>query len=214
MKNDNVTSTLVVRRRTKCTVAATLTLASLILGSCASTHVTKRSAAAAGRSTESSTTVAVRRKSTAVVFGEPHAEKPCHPTVQQRAAAGSLVADTKHGLARLADIKRAEAEGYMRFGDVPILGTWHYINWAYQADGDVLDPTRPESIIYWKASTHSDPVLIGAMYVMPHANDVGPQIGGCLTVWHVHGPPFAPAGQVTNEMLHVWLIPMPDGPFA
>lgn len=55
---------------------------------------------------------------------------------------------------------------------------------------------------------------IGAMYIVPEASDVGPQIGGCLTQWHDHGPPFAPDGETTPQMLHVWTIPMPDGPFV
>lgn len=152
--------------------------------------------------------------SNAVDFGDTHAKEPCSATAEQQAAADKLVEDTKVGLARLADVEKAEAEGFMRFGDVAIQGTWHYINWKYQADPELLDPDEPESIVYWQATPDSPLILIGAMYVVPGADDVGPEIGGCLTRWHVHGEPFASAGSKTPEMLHVWLVPMPAGPFV
>ena len=153
--------------------------------------------------------------SNAVLFGDhSHAKEPCSPTPEQQAAADKLLADTRRDLQRLADVETAKAEGYMRYGDVAISGTWHYINWEYQAEPDVLNTMKPESIIYWQATPGSKMYLIGAMYLVPHANDVGPAIGGCLTTWHVHGEPFAAPGTITPEMLHVWLIPMPDGPFS
>jgi hypothetical protein len=149
----------------------------------------------------------------AVLFGE-HPSAPCAPTPDQQAAANKLVDDTRTGMARLRDVRVAESEGYMRFGDVAIAGTWHYINWKYQADPHVLDPQHPESIVYWQATPQSPLILIGAMYIMPKVGDAGPQVGGCLTTWHVHGEPFAPPGRLTSQMLHVWLVPMPDGPFS
>ena len=152
--------------------------------------------------------------SNAVLFGDhSHTKEPCTPTADQQAAADKLLADTRRDLQRLADVETAKAEGYMRYGDVAIVGTWHYINWEYQAEPDVLNTMKPESIVYWQATPQSKMYLIGAMYLVPHADSVGPAVGGCLTTWHVHGEPFAAAGTVTPEMLHVWLIPMPDGPF-
>jgi hypothetical protein len=153
--------------------------------------------------------------SNAVLFGDhSHAKEPCEATPEQQAAADQLLADTRRDLKRLADVETAKAEGYMRYGDVAISGTWHYINWEYQADPDVLNTLKPESIIYWQQTPDSKMYLIGAMYLVPKAEDVGPAVGGCLTTWHVHGEPFAAPGVVTPEMLHVWLIPMPDGPFT
>lgn len=152
--------------------------------------------------------------SNAVLFGDhSNTKEPCDPTPAQQAAADKLLADTRRDLRRLADVETAKAEGYMRYGDVAIFGTWHYINWEYQAEPDVLNTMKPESIIYWRATPESPMYLIGAMYLVPRADDVGPAVGGCLTTWHVHGEPFAAAGTVTPEMLHVWLIPLPGGPF-
>lgn len=147
--------------------------------------------------------------------GMSHKKRPCpDPTPQQRAAADRLIQDTKTGTARLANVETAKAEGYMRFGDGAIAGTWHYINWKYQADPQVLNPEHPESIVYWQATPTSPLLLIGVMYVTPRAGDVGPEIGGCLTQWHIHGEPFAPEGVPTPEMLHTWFVPLPGGPFV
>jgi len=143
-----------------------------------------------------------------------HDAGPCTPKPKEQAAADRLLAQTEAGLARLANIDVARAEGYMRYGDVAISGTWHYINWEYEADTDVLNPNKPESIVYWQATPDSPLILIGAMYIMPTVTDKGPMIGGCLTHWHTHGEPFAPAGQVTNQMLHVWLVDLPSGRFV
>lgn len=144
-----------------------------------------------------------------------HTKQPCaNPTAAQRQAADKLVRDTKAGTARLANVEAAKAEGYMRFGDGDIAGTWHYINWKYQADSNVLDPKHPESIIYWQANPDSQLYLIGAMYITPRAGVVGPQVAGCMTQWHAHGAPFAPEGVDTPEMLHTWLVPLPGGPFV
>jgi hypothetical protein len=85
-------------------------------------------------------------------------------------------------------------------------------------------------------------VLIGAMYMMPRRGEPGPQIGGPLTVWHQHSNlcfdnvtgmavafvhsgffdgsdksgscPRGSTNKTTPQMLHVWLIDNPGGPFA
>jgi hypothetical protein len=77
-------------------------------------------------------------------------------------------------------------------------------------------------------------VLVGAMYMMPRVGVPGPQVGGALTRWHAHSDLcFAtatgvivgrlgvdgacPADSVnfpTPEMLHVWLVENPEGPFG
>ena len=81
---------------------------------------------------------------------------------------------------------------------------------------------------------HHAPILLGAMYI---ENDRvnGPQIGGGLTRWHSHltvcengKPTVAGFGvqlrgtcnpatwrdQYTGQMLHVWVVPYPGGPFS
>ena len=52
------------------------------------------------------------------------------------------------------------------------------------------------------------------MYMMPTKGVDGPRPGGCLMVWHTHGFPFARPGEESVQMVHVWTIPVPGGPFA
>jgi hypothetical protein len=138
---------------------------------------------------------------------EHHADCTEPPTRQQQEAADKLAVDTKAGVAKYVDPSAAEAEGYQ-----PISPPWqpitHYLNPAYQRDGAILDPSRPESLIYANAS--KEPVLLGAMYLMPEPTTPGPQVGGCLTHWHPHSL----GGWETPEMMHVWTADVPGGPFS
>ena len=116
----------------------------------------------------------------------------------------------------------AAAHGY------EIEGMWgrdfHASNPAFEADGHILDPQRPETLVY--AVVEGEPVLLGAMFTMPDIGDAGPAAGGPLTVWHAHDHVcFAPPGilsglqspfgtcpigsltmPATNEMIHVWTV--------
>ncbi len=125
--------------------------------------------------------------------------------------------------ARYADPAIAAADGYEVDG---MYGTdFHAVNQAYEEDGRIMDPERPENLIY--AITPRGPVLLGAMFTVP-VGVSGPALGGPLTVWHAHEhvcigllPPGlsgllsplggCPAGSVdvpiTNEMIHAWVAP-------
>jgi hypothetical protein len=161
-----------------------------------------------------------------------HPTGPCQPTPAQSAAANKLVADTKRGLARFADLPDALAAGYAPHHH-GLEAIKHYFNPAFVTDGRVLDPTRPEGLMY--AFTDRGPVLVAAVYLMNRADQPGKAVGGCLTVWHTHdnlcstdpargtitglhrpgGP--CPPGQVpwaAPPMLHSWVIDVPGGPFA
>ncbi|HET7338050.1 MAG TPA: hypothetical protein VFK22_00760 [Candidatus Dormibacteraeota bacterium] len=161
------------------------------------------------------------------------------PSAAQLEAAAKLVTDTRAAVARYASLSAAIGAGYkaMEPTDQDVV---HYVNTAYLTDADVLNPQHVQSLIYFNGK--HGPQLIGAMYMMPRAYDPGPQIGGPLTVWHqhnnicfddvtgiavafVHSADFdstdksgsCPRGstlKVTPEMLHVWLIDNPEGPFA
>jgi hypothetical protein len=161
-----------------------------------------------------------------------HATGSCQPTSAQVAAANQLVADTRAGVTRFADLQDAQRAGYAPHVHVR-LAVKHYFNAAYVTDGRVLDPTRPEGL--WYAHTDRGPVLVAAVYMMNRAGQPGREVGGCLTRWHVHhelcssdpakgmisgartrgGP--CPPGQVpwaAPPFLHVWTIDFPGGPFA
>jgi hypothetical protein len=149
-------------------------------------------------------------------------------TTEELEAAARLVADTKAGVVRLEDLDAAIAEGYAQVAP-PRNGLVHYMNFAYNRDGLILDPERPESIIYLNLPDGSW-TLVGAMYRMPSPDEPGPRIGGALTSWHAHdnlcragrqivavaADGVCPRGELytTPEMLHVWLVENPDGVFS
>ncbi|MGI9529543.1 MAG: hypothetical protein ACR2NG_07525, partial [Acidimicrobiia bacterium] len=102
----------------------------------------------------------------------------------------------------------------------------HANNPAYLNDGRVLDPERPESLIY--AESAAGPILVGVMFETDGIGAVGPTTGGPLMLWHSHEKvclsllppglaglesPFGscPIGSInlpiTGEMLHGWMIP-------
>ncbi|MBT8197729.1 MAG: hypothetical protein KJO84_04415, partial [Acidimicrobiia bacterium] len=153
------------------------------------------------------------------------------PTPAEVRAAADLHAATAAAIARYADPAAAAADGY----DVgTIRGRDHHAtNAAYENDDFILDPTRPETLVY--AEGRSGPVLLGAMFSMPEIGHPGPAVGGPLTVWHAHDhvcfslTPVAIAGltspfgqcplgsitmPVTNEMIHVWVLPGVPEPFG
>jgi hypothetical protein len=152
------------------------------------------------------------------IAGEPHdhsAMYDCHPTADEQAAADQLVADTKASLAKYARVERAMVDTYQPFGGPDDHRSQHYVNDAYRRDPAVLDTDHVESLVYGWTERHGL-VLIGAMYMMPRAGMSGPEIGGCLTQWHIHEAghgDFGEAGELP-EMLHVWTVDMPGGPFA
>jgi hypothetical protein len=161
-----------------------------------------------------------------------HATGSCQPSFAQMSAATRLVADTRRGLARFASPRDALAAGYAphRHSREALK---HYFNPAYVTDGRVLDPARPEGLLF--ANTDRGPLMVAAVYLMNRADEPGRAVGGCLTRWHAHHNLCSshpangritgvrapdgrcPPGQVSwaaPPMLHTWKIDMPGGPFA
>jgi len=138
----------------------------------------------------------------------------------------SLVAETRAGVARFADVRVALAAGYRPEQSVgPIL---HYLNQGYLRAGPILDPQRPEALVYKRSPSGLH--LVAAMFMMHRAGESGPAIDGSRAGWHTHSSCWGPGGMGvpvpggpcpegtepvrTAEMLHVWLINVPGGPFA
>jgi len=140
-----------------------------------------------------------------------------------------LVAETKASVERYQDIEAAYADGYRgnftRNGDTP-----HLDHPRYKDDGRVLDPAHPEQLVY--VNTRTGPILVGVVYVMPRTGERGRAIAPGAH-WHTHTlcltplpafiagimPPtgLCPPGSVnvvTPEMIHVWTVDAPGGPFA
>jgi len=154
------------------------------------------------------------------------------PTAAQVIAAGQLIKQTGASLARYRSVQAAFAAGYTYV--LRTNGEEHLLydggNPAYAG----LNPQHPSSLVYAINVPHHAPILLGAMYIEDgRAN--GPQVGGSLTRWHAHlvvcqgGKPtiagfgvqlrgFCNPGtwhdRYTAQMLHVWVVPYPGGPFS
>lgn len=154
-----------------------------------------------------------------------------HPTAAQQRAAVELTAATKASTARYGVLAAALAAGYR----LPLVRAQgmdvHLENPAFKKDGRVLDPQRPEMLVY--AIEDDRATLLGVVYVMEVAGRPGPAPGGPVTRWHAHNlclsvvPPgigivspygACPAFSVnvtSTEMMHVWVVDNPPaGPFA
>jgi hypothetical protein len=149
--------------------------------------------------------------------------------------ASKLLAATIADLPRWHTPAEAYAAGYRSIGDTKSV-VEHYVNWSYIDDGHILDPARPESIVFQRRNTRQ--VAVAAMYSLPFGSTFAdvPDVGGALTQWHVHrnlcltndpqqkiilrftaADGSCPAGtsKASNTpMLHVWTVPNPCGPFA
>jgi len=149
--------------------------------------------------------------------------------------ASHLLSATIAALPRFHTPAEAHAAGYRSIGDTKSV-VEHYVNWSYVDDGHILDPARPESIVYQRRDGAQ--VAVAAMYSLPLGSTFAdvPDVGGALTQWHVHrnlcltndpeqkiilrftaGDGSCPPGtsKASNTpMLHVWTVPNPCGPFA
>jgi hypothetical protein len=153
-------------------------------------------------------------------------------TAEEQARAENLIAATLADLPVYADPATAEAAGFQSIHDGGT-GYEHYINREYMADGIVLDPDRPESLVY--QVRNGQKTLVAAMFMAEPGTtlETVPELGGALTQWHIHNNLcFTAAGQVaglTNAqgtcdppliqpeavpMIHVWIVPHECGPFA
>ncbi len=157
-------------------------------------------------------------------------------TPEQQAAAENLIAVTLVRLPQWADYRTAEAAGFHSIGD-GITGAEHYIQWDWINDGVILDPDRPESLVY-QPQPDGSKKLVSAMYMLADTVPLEnvPNIGGALMQWHIHdnlcftNDPVAPrvAGVISSggtctppltkfrpaPMIHVWITSHPCGPFA
>lgn len=114
----------------------------------------------------------------------------------------------------------------------------HYPNRKFLYDGRVLDPSKPEYLMYFEDEDTGQQKLLGVMFMTNKINETGPQIGGPLTRWHYHRFPSercfennvlnlgsksllnknekcrGSLSEISPEMLHVWFIERNRGPFS
>jgi hypothetical protein len=156
-------------------------------------------------------------------------------TPEEQHRAEQLLRDTIVDLRKFTYPSDAMAAGYRTIGDAAT-GDEHYVNWSTVDDGRILDPERPESLVYENRGGKQQ--IAAAMFMLPFGSRFtdAPDVGGPLTQWHVHGDlcltndpvqkmlsglvaidGVCPAGSEkagNTPMLHVWVVPNPCGPFA
>ena len=153
-------------------------------------------------------------------------------TPQEQARAENLLAATVLLLPQWADPAYDEAHGFYSIGDGRG-GTEHYVNPTYINDNVMLDPDRPESLVFDTSVTPKR--LVAAMYMGAPGMTLEqvPDVGGALTQWHIHDNLcFNREGRIAGRvqadgscleplvkgpetpMIHVWIVPHPCGPFA
>lgn len=129
------------------------------------------------------------------------------------------------------DLEKAKADGYFpQWGDRA-----HWANREFLFDDRILDPTRPEFLMF--EDSPSGKILVGFMFFTRTLEESGPTPGGSLAQWHYHPWPgrgycaerellvvsrpddngHCAAGVRVNrsaEMLHVYFVDHPMGPFT
>lgn len=127
-----------------------------------------------------------------------------------RAAAQKLYDDTVRATARFRDVKAAEAAGYKveakrsssemqsTSGKHKLL--LHVANRALKSDGRTLDPSHPETLVYYNPPSGGSPVLAGALFSIPR-DQAPPATGGTITRWHFHDH-CVPSGSTTKGAKH------------
>ncbi len=156
-------------------------------------------------------------------------------TSAEQTRSEKLVEDTIAALKKYDTPQEAYAAGYRSIGD-RLTGDEHYVNWAYVDDGHILDPSRPESLVYEMRDGAQH--VAAAMYMLPFGSRFtdAPNVGGPLTQWHIHsnlcltdnpnqrvvaglttvggGCPPGSSNAGNTPMIHVWVEPNQCGPFA
>jgi hypothetical protein len=123
---------------------------------------------------------------------------PTQPlTAQTEAELNGFVDETQAATAKYADPNVARADGYT-ISDAAAQKPGDYIHLSNPAnfgDGSVMDPSKPESLMY-RLNNDGSWTLAGVMY-WKHLSDATPPVGN-LVPWHQH------TGLMPGEMTHVW----------
>lgn len=153
-------------------------------------------------------------------------------TGDQLIAAGRFAQDVKEKTARYTDVRDALAAGYLQITqDLPGIAA-HFVRLDYLADGQEMNPDRPEVLLYTKR-LDGNWKLVGAMFMEEGPrDDTPPSYFGSLDVWHRHdnlcflagarvktvssasecvGGSFQPRGAY---QMHVWVVDGGSGIFA
>lgn len=151
-------------------------------------------------------------------------------TEDQLTAAAKFVADVKADTAKYQDIQAAFAAGYVQLTqDLPGIAA-HFVNPRYLADGEMMNPEKPEFLLYTKR-LDGNWRLVGTMFYDEKNTEAAPSYFGPLDQWHLHenlcftgaavrtvtGAADCKGGlyvKKTAWQLHVWVVPSATGVFS
>ena len=158
-------------------------------------------------------------------------------TPAEQSSAEALLRKTVKILPRWSDTAVAAHDGFHAIGDA-LTGDEHWIHWDWINDTTILDPNKPEALVYHVDEATQKRTLEAVMFLLPdrYTFDNLPDVGGKLVQFHIHNnlcfTNTVPAPQVAgltdgqgkcpaplvkfrnNVMMHVWIRPNPCGPFA
>jgi hypothetical protein len=159
------------------------------------------------------------------------------PTPEQQAAADDMVTRCFEAAQKNGWFTREKglADGFLTKGS----DSQHHRNDGYVLDSVQLDPERPEYLMYYKdPDREGEYALTGLMFLADEKESRGRQFAGPLAIWHYHvytnARCWAERGLLSTgmvdasgdcptggepihrspEMVHVWLIDHPRGPFS
>jgi hypothetical protein len=161
-------------------------------------------------------------------------------SAEQEDALLDLIDRTEAELPAFSDPEELLEMGFIDFGvSAPGFpgegaGYDHYINWDWIDDDRILDPTRPESLVFrvtWDDTGERQFELVSAMYFLPsqYGLDDMPEEYAWYPGWHTHenicvGDDHTFAGLTNNgecptgsrvfdkpPMLHTWIVDNPCG---
>jgi hypothetical protein len=152
------------------------------------------------------------------------------PTAEEIRTADDVARRIKAFAARYADPRQAIADGYVLNDDVSVDLQTHYEKKEHVTDGRVADPEAPEMLVY--AIVDGRAKLLGVLFQGSRAGSRGPRFAGNIARWHAHnvcvtalpqgsglvsplgGCPPLSLMVTTVDMLHVWVVDPPGGPYV
>lgn len=158
-----------------------------------------------------------------------HSHNEIAISADQLVAAAGFYGSAKAASEKYEDIRVGLASGYIQVTqDLPGIAA-HFVNFTYTTDGILIDPERPETLLYSKR-VDGTWRLVGVMFSSEKVSDEAPAFFGQLDAWHRHSnlcftPNFVSVQPnaasckgvfqaTTAWMLHVWTMPGSVGVFA
>lgn len=135
-----------------------------------------------------------------------------HAAAPLSAAARKEIDSVARHAAPLATTAAAASAGFHPvFGWIPTMGE-HWVDRALMTKDKQRDLGDPANLMFSKIGGRDSLVGVAYAYFAPEADSTPPRLFDGAPAWHEH-PNLAPPGE-RLVMLHVWLVPSPDGAFA